>query len=261
MPLFLQLTEILRITSSISEAVHKGRSSKLIAETSWKELREVMNDLSKKAPRSFKLSIVLLAISLPFVGFWAARRSHAVDAQDPSTLSRAVFTTDGIVNLPNGFRRWEHVGTRVKTSGKSILDGTPIFRPQVLDSYVEPSAFVQYKKTGIWPNGAQIVKELSIIRIWADCDKFTFSCTTTAGPGIFEDSYIGVGMMVKDTKRFPNAPGNWGYFRFLSDGSGYAKRSAVVPANQCESCHVAYASKEDYVFTDTHIGLTSQNTH
>jgi hypothetical protein len=130
-----------------------------------------------------------------------------------------------------------------------------------MDTYVEPSAFVQYKKTGVWPDGTQIVKEISIIKVGDGCDKVTFACSTPAGAGIFEDSFIGIGMMVKDSKRFPDVPGNWAYFRFLASGSVYAPTSAVLPENQCQSCHVKFASKEDYVFTDTHIGLTSGNTH
>lgn len=188
-------------------------------------------------------------------------QSPSVHLTNNPRVLRASFTPDGSAYLPNGFRRWEHVGTRVKTSGRSILDGSVILRPQVLDTYIEPSAFIEYKKTGTWPDGTQIVKELSIIRLGKNCDKITFACSTSAGPGIFEDSFIGVGMMVKDSRRFPDAAGNWGYFRFLANGPRYAGTSAVVPANQCQSCHVRFASKEDYVFTDTHIGLTSANTH
>jgi hypothetical protein len=175
--------------------------------------------------------------------------------------ARASFAANGGLQLPDGFRRWEHVGSRVKTSGKSVLDGAVILRPQVMDTYVEPSAFVQYKQTGAWPDGTQIVKEISIIKIGNDCDKVTFACSTPAGAGIFEDSFIGIGMMIKDSKRFPDVPGNWAYFRFLASGPAYATISAVLPESQCRSCHVKFASKEDYVFTDTHIGLTSVNVH
>jgi hypothetical protein len=80
----------------------------------------------------------------------------------------------------------------------------------MMDTYVEPSAFAEYKKTGKWPDGTQIVKELGLIKIGDDCDKVTFACSTPAGAGIFEDHFIGVGMMVKDSKRFPGAPGELG---------------------------------------------------
>jgi hypothetical protein len=186
-----------------------------------------------------------------------------LSALPPVTVqsAKASFAADGGLQLPDGFRRWEHVGSRVKTSGKSVLDGAVILRPQVMDTYVEPSAFVQYKQTGAWPDGTQIVKEISIIKIGKDCDKVTFACSTPAGAGIFEDSFIGIGMMIKDSKRFPKVPGNWAYFRFRANGSAYATTSAVLPESQRQSCHVRFASKEDYVFTDTHIGLTSDNVH
>jgi hypothetical protein len=210
---------------------------------------------------SLRPALIIPAASLIICAALGMGGSIGVHSAGGTSVIRASFTPNGSASLPDGFRRWEHVGTRVKTSGRSILDGAVILRPQVLDTYVEPSAFIAYKKTGTWPDGTQIVKELSIVRVGDDCDKTTFSCSTPAGPGIFEDSYIGVGMMVKDRTWFPDAPGNWGYFRFLATGSKYAETSSVLPASQCQSCHVKFASKEDYVFTDTHIGLTSANVH
>jgi hypothetical protein len=84
----------------------------------------------------------------------------------------------------------------------------------MMDTYVEPSAFAEYKKTGKWPDGTQIVKELSLIKIGDDYDKVTFACSTPAGAGIFEDHFIGVDMMAKDSKRFPAAPATGVTFAF-----------------------------------------------
>jgi len=50
-------------------------------------------------------------------------------------------------------------------------------------------------------------------------------------------------------------------FWSVADGPAYATTSAILPENQCESCHVRFASREDSVFTDAHIGLTSGNVH
>jgi hypothetical protein len=44
---------------------------------------------------------------------------------------------------------------------------------------------------GVWPDGTQIVKELSLIKIGDDCDKVTVACSTPAGAGIFEDHFSG----------------------------------------------------------------------
>jgi Cytochrome P460 len=224
-----------------------------------------MNEMTNSQSHYQRLSIRATAIAsicmIALLGFWSAVYSSALPPASVQSTAKASFATDGDLHLPDGFRRWEHVGSRVKTSGKSVLDGAVILRPQVMDTYIEPSAFFRYKKTGVWPDGTQIVKEISIIKVGDDCDKVTFACNTPAGAGIFQDSFIGIGMMVKDSKRFPDVPGNWAYFRFLPDGSAYATTSVILPENQCQSCHVKFASKEDYVFTNTHIGLTSDNVH
>jgi Cytochrome P460 len=216
---------------------------------------------SENSQSSVQATVIASIWILALLAFWSSGHSSALPSASAPSTTKASFAGDGDLHLPGGFRRWEHVGSRVKTSGKSVLDGAMILRPQVMDTYIEPSAFVRYKKTGVWPDGTQIVKEISIIKVGDNCDKVTFACSTPAGAGIFQDSFIGIGMMVKDTKRFPNAPGNWAYFRFLASGPAYAATSAVLPENQCQSCHVKFAAKEDYVFTDTHIGLTSDNVH
>jgi hypothetical protein len=95
---------------------------------------------------------------------WRVGHSSTLPPATVRTIATPSFAADGDLHLPDGFRRWEHVGSRVKTSGKSVLDGAVILRPQVMDTYVEPSAFVQYKQTGVWPDGTQIVKEISITR-------------------------------------------------------------------------------------------------
>jgi hypothetical protein len=167
----------------------------------------------------------------------------------------ASFEQDGRVRLPADYREWVHVGTRYKVGGTNILDGTPVKIPQVLNTYVETSALAFYKLKGKWPDGAQIAKELSQVKGGANCDSTTFICSTPLGSGIFQESYIGVGMMVKDRARFPADPGNWGYFAFFHKASGYDKTASKRPADQCASCHVKLASDTDYVITNAHLGL------
>jgi hypothetical protein len=58
----------------------------------------------------------------------------------------------------------------------------------------------------------------------------------TMGLRLGEAAYMGLGMMVKDPTRFPNAPGNWGYFSFghrpppYDSPRRYARRSNVSRA-------------------------------
>ncbi|MBB5066236.1 cytochrome P460 family protein [Granulicella mallensis] len=179
---------------------------------------------------------------------WARNYVLAFQSESASPVRSAVFEEDGSLRLPAGYRQWEHVGTRIKPDGRSVLDGSQITTPQVMDTYIAPAAFEFFKKNGIWPDGTQIVKEISLIKTGKDCDKNTFVCSTSFGSGIFQASYIGMGMMVKDSKHFPSAPGNWGYFAFRSNGSMYQTTATVRPQQQCASCHMRLSSNTTMSF-------------
>jgi hypothetical protein len=209
------------------------------------------------------LKQLLRACAIPFIGIAAASWGAAAQPADVSAAAPlpAVFNKDGGVQLPTGYRRWQHVGARVKTGGNSVLDGSKIKIPQLMNAYVEPRAFDIYRATGEWPQGTQIVKEFSSIKTGKDCSVSSFICSTPYGFGIFETRFIGLGMMVKDSQRFPAETGHWGYFSFLLDGQHYASVSPVRARFQCSSCHEALAAATDYVFSDTHIGLLPENLH
>ena len=127
------------------------------------------------------------------------RRSDAV-------IARASFGPDGSIDLPVGYRQWSHVGTRYKPDGISILDGLPLRVPEIMNAYVEPSAVAWFQKTGEWPDGSQIVKEMSAIQVGNRCNQTTRICNKSIGDGIFQANYVGLGMMVKDSMRFPMLP-------------------------------------------------------
>jgi hypothetical protein len=180
-------------------------------------------------------------------------------ATEPTPGSRAVFAPDGSVQLPNGYRAWVHIGTRIKVGGKNILDGKDLTTPQVLDAYVEPTAYAAYQKTGKWPDGTQLVKEISEIKTGQGCDPTTYLCTTPLGTGIFQEKYTGIGMMVKDTKRYPSDPGNWGYFAFFRHGQAYDRTAALRSQDKCSLCHVRFASYTDFVIVQSHLALAPGN--
>jgi Cytochrome P460 len=215
--------------------------------------------LSTVAPSCRRMGLALgaFAVLLGTVTTGArAGKQELTATLDPAPRVRsAIFDQDGSLHLPGGYRQWEHVGTRIKPDGRSVLDGSQITTPQVMDTYVAPAAFDFFRKNGAWPDGTEIVKEISLIKTGKDCDKITFECSTSVGSGIFQESYIGMGMMVKDSKRFPSEPGNWGYFAFTSIGSIYQATATVRPQQQCASCHMRLTSNTDYVFSSTHIGL------
>jgi Cytochrome P460 len=225
----------------------------------------MISRLLKVTPRLRPIGIVLgvfvaLVAMIVTTGGWAGSHVLASRSESASPVRSADFEEDGSLRLPVDYRQWEHVGTRIKPDGRSVLDGSQITTPQVMDTYIAPAAFNFFKKNGTWPDGTQIVKEISLIKTGKDCDKSTFVCSTAFGSGIFQASYIGMGMMVKDSKRFPSAPGNWGYFAFRSNGSMYQATATVRPQQQCASCHMRLSSNTDYVFSSTHIGLLPGNS-
>lgn len=183
-----------------------------------------------------------------------ARSEDRADA----IITRASFGPDGSIDLPVGYRQWSHVGTRYKPDGISILDGLPLRAPEIMNAYVEPSAMAWFQKTGEWPDGSQIVKEMSSIQVGSRCNQTTPICNKFIGDGIFQANYVGLGMMVKDSMRFPDAPGNWGYFSFGHKLPPYNSPAAAAPKEQCQSCHVKLASDTDYVISRAHIKLAGK---
>ena len=178
--------------------------------------------------------------------------------QAPPSAARAQFTAAGEVELPVGYRQWRHVGTRYKPIGVSILDGMTTKTPEIYNAYVEPRSFTTFERTGHWPDGTQIVKEFSAVQVGPGCDEKTFLCTSKFGVGIFETGFVGLGMMVKDARRFPDAPGHWGYFEFGHKSPPYNAASPVRSQRQCGYCHVNLASDSDYVIAAAHIGLSGE---
>ena len=186
-----------------------------------------------------------------------ALSSWAISPSQPN-IARAHFNLDGSVSLPVGYRQWSHVGTSLKTSGVNVLDLSPIKTPELLHAYVEPSAMASFGTAATWPDGAQIVKEYSIVRTGNDCDAQTHVCKTSFGKGIYEARYDGLALMVKDSKRFPDAPGHWGYFTFGHKSPPYDSTAHLLPMNRCEFCHQKLASDTDYVVSRSHIGLAAK---
>jgi hypothetical protein len=105
------------------------------------------------------------------------------------------------------------------------------------------------------------LKELTEVKTGIGCDKMTFFCTNKLGLGLFEEKYLGVGMMIKDRKRFPSEPGNWGYFAFFCKDLEFTPTANKLPLDRCGACHVKLASDTDYVITDAHLGLAKAGGH
>ena len=117
-------------------------------------------------------------------------------------------------------------------------DGKAAF-PEFHNVYIDPASWSYWKKTGDFADETLIIKELVDVG----------SKQAVSGNGYFQGEYIGLEAMVKSKKRFPDAPGNWGFFRFTIENSPALHKSAIVQANEnCSACHQSNAAT-DLVFT------------
>lgn len=147
----------------------------------------------------------------------------------------ASYGGGGELMMPKKYRQWVFVGSPVTPN--DMNSGKAAF-PEFHHVYIDPASFARYRKTGTFPNGTVIVKELAGVG----------AKSSASGNGYFAGEFIGVAVAVKDSRRFAREPGNWAYFSFMGeDGKALARAKAQATA-ACNACHQQNAA-EDWVFT------------
>jgi Cytochrome P460 len=152
--------------------------------------------------------------------------------------SSAVFLPDGKLKLPTGFRNWVFVGGPLTPNG---LNGGEANFPEFHNVYVEARDLDAYKKTGTFPEGTLIVKELTLVLEPTFPDG---SRTEPSGRGFFNGAFNGIDATVKNSKRFAKTNG-WGFFTFGHHALPYAASAAEAPVSECAGCHIANVAKTD----------------
>ena len=184
--------------------------------------------------RNFLL-VVILAVGVVAVSSLPRNTSSvAADTQH----STAVFDSDGKLKLPTGYRRWVFVGAPLTPDG--LNNGKAGF-PEYHHVYVEEQNLDVYLKTGAFPEGTVIVKELTRVLNPTFPDG---SRTEPSGRGYFNGEFNGMDVTVKDTKRFAKTNG-WGFFNFGHHPLPYAESAKEASAAECASCHTAFVAKTD----------------
>ena len=152
--------------------------------------------------------------------------------------SAAVFTSDGKLQIPKGFRRWVFVGAPLTPNG---LNGGKANFPEFHNVYIQAQNVEAYMKTGQFPEGTVIVKELTRLLNPTFPDG---SRTEPSGRGFFNGAFNGIDLTVKDSKRFAKTNG-WGFFSFGHHPEPYEATSAEKPVSECAGCHMANVAKTD----------------
>jgi Cytochrome P460 len=174
---------------------------------------------------------------------------HAKPVAAQSQQSPLVWNADGTVQVPTGFRKWVFVGAPLTPEG--LNNGkyncnqpggcTKSNFPEYHHVYIEQKNVDAYLKTGEFPEGTVIVKELTRVLNPTFPDG---SHTEPSGRGYFNGAYNGIDMSIKDSKKYAKTNG-WGYYTFGHHPLPYDKTSAERPVSECAGCHIANVAKTD----------------
>ncbi len=190
----------------------------------------------KKLAQLFSVLAVIIACYILLSAIFAQVSSAKGQSMSMADTEKPKFTADGnlIAFSPDVYREWIFVGTPITPN--DLNDGEAAF-PEFHNVYISPSAWREWKKSGTFPEGTVMVKELTSVG----------AKKATSGNGYFEGEFTGLETSVKDSKRFPAEAKGWGYFSF---GHKYPLKTQAPPNmfTSCAQCHVANAAS-DMVFS------------
>ncbi len=151
-------------------------------------------------------------ISTYLVSAMAAGAVASIGMTASAEPKRAEFTKDGEVKIPENWREWVFVGSPLTPNA---LNGGEAPFPEHHNVYAEPGAYKEFKKNGVWPEGTQIAKELTLVYQNPNGnDPETGASSEVSGVGYQQGEFSGLELAVKDSKRFKDEPGGWAYFSF-----------------------------------------------
>src|SRR5262249_43207020 len=198
-----------------------------------------MTPKEDEAMRKYYLGTALIMTAL--IGGGAAIFHNGPFAQQAKQPGGAQFTPDGKMKLPTGYREWVFIGSPLTPNA---LNGGKASFPEFHNVYVERRNFDAYQKTGTFPEGTVLVKELVLLQEPAFPDG---SQQAPSGRGYFDGAFNGMDVSVKDTKKFAKTNG-WGYFTFGHHAEPYETTAAESSVAECAGCHIGNVAKTDMTY-------------
>lgn len=209
-----------------------------------------MSSASQRISFIATLAVVSIAAAAQIVPTTAAQGQMVAKSGAPAVKRYLPqYTADGQLILPENFERWVYVGSPLTPNA---LNGGKAGFPEFHNVYIEPGSYDIYKKTGVFPEGTIMFKELQLTQTeGADGNG---SISQPSGRGYFPGKLNGADVSVKDTKRYA-ATGGWGYYNF-NHSEPKAKTAKLRSNEECASCHTTGA-KKDMVWTQFYPRLDS----
>ena len=181
------------------------------------------------------IAATLVLGSALILGLNGGTRAESMRASAPQ------WTADGQLILPDDYHRWVFLGSPLTPNA---LNGGEAGFPEYHNVYVHPAAFDAYRRTGQWPEGTILLKELQRTLDGRASDG---SRVEASGRGYFPGQRNGIDIAVKDSERFKDTKG-WGFFNFGHHAPPYARSAAAAPKASCAGCHEQNATA-DMVFS------------
>lgn len=192
-----------------------------------------------------KWAPMIAAAALVVVGSGCGRsamksKSGQSAVQTASSAGRYLpeYLPDGSLVLPKNWHSWVFVGAPLTPNA---LNGGEATFPEFHNVYIEPGSYAIYKRTGVFPEGTIMFKELQLTLPPAEFPDG--SRTEPSGRGYFGGAFNGADVGVKDTKRYADT-GGWGYYSF-NHHEPKAPSAKLKPKDECAACHIAHAKKDD----------------
>jgi hypothetical protein len=162
------------------------------------------------------------------------------------TVPGPEWTADDQLKLPTGYHSWVFLGSPL--TPHALNDEKAGF-PEFHNVYIHPAAYRVYRRTGEFPEGTILLKELQLTLPRQNADG---SRKEASGRGYFPGKLNGIDISVKDSNRF-KATNGWGFFNFGHHAPPYAETAPAAPVEACAACHMA--NPEGMVFSQfyTHI--------
>jgi hypothetical protein len=182
---------------------------------------------------------IAVGIAITATAFAESPATHGTASVQSATRGRYLpeYTASGDLILPKNFHEWVFVGAPLTPNA---LNGGKASFPEFHYVYIEPGSYELYRRTGVFPDGTIIFKELHLDLPAQNPDG---SRTEPSGRGYFPGPPNGADVTVKDTKRYAATDG-WGYFNF-NHHEPKAPTAKVRPKEECAFCHMASAKKDD----------------
>ncbi len=146
-----------------------------------------------------------------------------LQAATSGSSSQPKYAKDGQLLRPENYREWVFLSSGLGMNYNPAAGGHEMFT----NVFVLQSAYAEFLKSGKWPDKTMFVVE--------ERDQSSKASINKAGH--FQTDLMGIGVEVKDEKRFPE---KWGYFNFDPDG----KTSESMPKAACWQCHEDHGAVE-----------------